>query len=165
MKILNYTLSVSEYESLNELSTEEQNLVTEAIKATQGSYAPYSKFHVGCAVLLQNGEIVRGANQENAAFPNGMCAERVALFYAGAHFNGVAVKTVAIAVQSDNHIAPEPIPPCGGCRQTFAEYEDKQGKPIRILMLGNNGKIMAVDSINNLLPFSFKANNLNPDHS
>lgn len=165
MKILNYNLTVSEYESLSELNAEEQNLVAEAVKATLGSYAPYSQFHVGCAVLLENGVIITGANQENAAFPNGMCAERVALFYTGAHYQGVAIKTVAVAVQSDNPIAPDPIPPCGGCRQTFAEYEDIQGKPIRILMLGNNGKIMAVDSINNLLPFSFKANNLNPDHS
>lgn len=161
MKISNFTLAVEEFESVTELKPEEQQLIKEALDATGGSHAPYSRFHVGAAVLLENGEIIKGANQENAAFPNGMCAERVALFYAGSKFPGVPIISVAIAVRSINPIPPDPIPPCGGCRQTFAEYEYMQEKPIRILMLGNNGKVMAVEGINNLLPFSFKANNLN----
>lgn len=164
MKISNITLSVEEYENLDELELIEQQLVAKALEATEGSYAPYSNFHVGAAVLLENGEIVIGANQENAAFPNGMCAERVALFYAGSKYPGVYIKTVAIAVRSDNPIPPDPIPPCGGCRQSFAEYEYIQDGPIRILMHGNNGKVMAVNSINILLPFSFKANNLKHNH-
>jgi cytidine deaminase len=119
------------------------------------AYAPYSEFHVGAAVLLENGEIIAGNNQENAAYPSGLCAERVALFYAGSQYPTIAIKTIAISVKSKNVIISEPLSPCGGCRQVIAEYENKFKKPIRIIMSGEKGQIYIANSIESLLPLMF----------
>ena len=107
------------------------------------------------AVLLENGKIVTGNNQENAAYPSGLCAERVAIFYASAQFPKVAIKAVAVAVKAENTVIDEPLSPCGGCRQVIAEYETKFEKPIRIIMSGEKGQIYIAKSIESLLPLMF----------
>ncbi len=143
------------YNSIKDLAKKDAELLQEARKILKNAYAPYSNFQVGAALLLDNGKIVTGNNQENAAYPSGLCAERVAIFYAGAQYPDVAVKTIAIAVKSKNIVINEPLSPCGGCRQAIAEYENKFGKPIRILMSGEKGQIYIAKSIESLLPLMF----------
>ncbi|MDE5969383.1 MAG: cytidine deaminase [Muribaculaceae bacterium] len=139
----------------NELSDTQKQLVDQARKATYRSYAPYSNFKVGAAILLSNGVIVDGANQENAAFPAGTCAERSACFYAGAEYPDAKFKAIAIAARdaSDDFIV-NPISPCGVCRQALLEYENKGGKPVEVLLIGRD-KIYSINSIRDLLPFAF----------
>ncbi|MDE6644024.1 MAG: cytidine deaminase [Muribaculaceae bacterium] len=139
----------------NELSDTQKQLVDHARKATYRSYAPYSNFKVGAAILLSNGVIVDGANQENAAFPAGTCAERSACFYAGAEYPDAKFKAIAIAARdaSDDFIV-NPISPCGVCRQALLEYENKGGKPVEVLLIGRD-KIYSINSISDLLPFAF----------
>lgn len=146
---------VREYDSVNELTAEERNLVELSKKASKDAYAIYSKFHVGAAALLENGEIVIGNNQENAAFPSGTCAERSAVFWAGANYPGVAVKAIAITAFSDVVDVNKPVPPCGGCRQALLEYENRYGKPMKVIMSGSSGVIKVVDSMGSLLPIKF----------
>ena len=143
------------YNSIKDLSKNEAELLLAAQKMVKTAYAPYSEFHVGAAVLLENGKIVTGNNQENAAYPSGLCAERVAIFYAGAQYPNVAIKAVAVAVKSKSVVISEPLSPCGGCRQVIAEYENKLGKPIRIIMSGEKGQIYIAQSIESLLPLMF----------
>ena len=143
------------YNSVADLSKKEAELLLEAQKMVKSAYAPYSEFHVGAAVLLENGKIVTGNNQENAAYPSSLCAERVAMFYAGAQYPNVAVKAIAISVKSKNVVIKEPLSPCGGCRQVIAEYENKFEKPIRIIMSGEKGQIYVAKSIESLLPLMF----------
>lgn len=143
------------YNSAADLSKKEAELLLEAQKMVKSAYAPYSEFHVGAAVLLENGKIVTGNNQENAAYPSSLCAERVAMFYAGAQYPNVAVKAIAISVKSKNVVIKEPLSPCGGCRQVIAEYENKFEKPIRIIMSGEKGQIYIAKSIESLLPLMF----------
>jgi len=143
------------YNSIKDLSKKETELLLAAQKMVKTAYAPYSEFHVGAAVLLENGKIVTGNNQENAAYPSGLCAERVAIFYAGAQYPNVAIKAVAVAVKSKSVVISEPLSPCGGCRQVIAEYENKLGKPIRIIMSGEKGQIYIAQSIESLLPLMF----------
>jgi cytidine deaminase len=143
------------YESIKDLTKKDAELLLEAQKIVKNAYAPYSNFNVGAAVLLENGKIVTGNNQENAAYPSGLCAERVAIFYAGAQYPNVDVKTIAISVKSKNVVIKEPLSPCGGCRQVIAEYENKSGKPIRIIMSGEKGQIYIAKSIESLLPLMF----------
>ncbi|MES2565264.1 MAG: cytidine deaminase [Bacteroidota bacterium] len=143
------------YESIKDLEKNDAVLLSEAQKILKNAYAPYSNFNVGAAVLLDNGKIITGNNQENAAYPSGLCAERVAIFYAGAQYPKVDIKTIAITVKSKNVIINEPLSPCGGCRQAIAEYENKSGKPIRIIMSGEKGKIYIAKSIESLLPLMF----------
>ena len=143
------------YNSVADLSKKEAELLLEAQKMVKTAYAPYSEFHVGAAVLLENGKIVTGNNQENAAYPSSLCAERVAIFYAGAQYPNVAVKAIAISVKSKNMVIKEPLSPCGGCRQVIAEYENKFEKPIRIIMSGEKGQIYVAKSIESLLPLMF----------
>ena len=143
------------YNSVKDLAIKDAELLLAAQKMVKTAYAPYSEFHVGAAVLLENGEIVTGNNQENAAYPSGLCAERVAIFYAGAQYPNVAIKAVAVAVKSKNVVIVEPLSPCGGCRQVIAEYENKFGKPIRIIMSGEKGQIYIAKSIESLLPLMF----------
>ncbi|MDE6353008.1 MAG: cytidine deaminase [Muribaculaceae bacterium] len=139
----------------NELSDTQKQLVDQARKATYRSYAPYSNFKVGAAILLSNGVIVDGANQENAALPAGTCAERSACFYAGAEYPDAKFKAIAIAARdaSDDFIV-NPISPCGVCRQALLEYENKGGKPVEVLLIGRD-KIYSINSIRDLLPFAF----------
>ena len=143
------------YKSIKDLTSKDAELLVAAKKMVKTAYAPYSEFHVGAAVLLENGEIIAGNNQENAAYPSGLCAERVALFYAGSQYPTIAIKTIAISVKSKNVIISEPLSPCGGCRQVIAEYENKFEKPIRIIMSGEKGQIYIANSIESLLPLMF----------
>lgn len=145
---------VFEQLSIDELSLDEKHLVEAAVKATDNSYAPYSNFHVGAAVALDNGEIVTGANQENAAYPSGLCAERTALFSAQAQYPAQPVKMLAIAARNENGLLEQPITPCGACRQIIVGVEDRYGKPMEILLYGTSC-IYRIHNAKDLLPLSF----------
>jgi cytidine deaminase len=145
---------VNEYDNINELSSAEQNLVTAAKESMKFAYSGYSGFSVGTAVLLDNKKIITGNNQENAAYPNGLCAERVAVFYANSQYPDVPVKSMAIIARTASGITEEPVTPCGSCRQALLETEKRFGKPIRIIMAGKT-RIRSVDSVRDLLPLSF----------
>lgn len=160
MKQINITSSATVYKSLSELSTEDETLMNKAIEARGNAYAPYSKFHVGAALLLENGEIVLGNNQENAAYPSGMCAERVAIWQAGSLFPGVKIEKLAISASSTITKVNKPIGPCGACRQTLSEYEINQKKPFPVLFMGEVGEIVKTPSLLSLLPFSFDSSYL-----
>ena len=136
------------------MNTSDRQLIDKARKTNEHSYAPYSHFYVGAAVLLDNGEIICGSNQENAASPSGTCAERTALFYAGAKYPDQAVKTIAIAARNDTEETEMPVPPCGACRQVLLETEQRFHTPIRILLYGKK-EILLLKSVNDLLPLSF----------
>ena len=142
--------------NLSELSAEEQQLVSSAKLAFKTAYAPYSGFLVGASVLLANGEVISGSNQENVAYPSGLCAERVALFYSGAKFPDVKINTVAISVLSKNFEVKDVISPCGACRQVMAEYEDKQDKPIKVILHSPTDEVLIANRVEDLLPFIFK---------
>lgn len=141
--------------SISELGKEHGDLMLSAVAARKNAYAPYSNFQVGAAVLLENGAVVIGNNQENACFPSGLCAERVAIFQAGAAYPGVVIKAVAISATSTARSLKIPAAPCGNCRQSIAEYELKQAQPIAILMMGAEGDIFQCDAIGDLLPLAF----------
>ena len=143
------------YENLEQLPEDIQMLMEKAFEARENAYAPYSKFHVGAAILLENGEIVTGNNQENASYPSGLCAERTAIYYAGSQFPDVKIIRIAISAGSKNKISIEPIPPCGACRQAIAEYEIKQKFPIEIFFMGEKGNVIKSHSLANLLPLVF----------
>ncbi len=155
MKKINFTSDAIVYENLSELSSEDGILMKEAITARGKAYAPYSKFNVGAALLLNNGIIVRGNNQENAAYPSGICAERVAIWKAGSEYPDMSVKKIAITAASGKTTVDKPVGPCGACRQTLYEYEFNQNQPIEILFMGEIGKIIKTKSLISLLPFSF----------
>ncbi len=138
----------------DELSQQEQELVEKAIGATANSYARYSHFCVGAACLLADGTIVIGANQENAAFPSGLCAERTAIFAAQANYPDQPITTLAIAAKNEDGMMKLPISPCGACRQVILEIEDRYSRPVRILLYGTDG-ILIFDSVKDLLPFCF----------
>ena len=147
--------SVMHIYEMAELNEEDKALVEAAKQATSGSYAPYSKFNVGAAVRLQNGGIIVGANQENAAFPSGLCAERTALFAAGAQYPDVPVSTLAIAARgTDGELLSEPCSPCGSCRQVIIESETRAKHPIRILLYGRRC-IYVIDGIRQIMPLMF----------
>lgn len=137
-----------------ELSDEDRALLEAARKATESSYAPYSKFYVGAAVRLTNKQIVCGSNQENAAYPSGTCAERTAIFYANAQYPDQAVETLAIAAQTQGSFLTKPISPCGACRQVILETEHRYGKPVRILLYGTEG-VYVLEGIRSILPLQF----------
>ena len=140
-----------------ELTSEEQHLLSLAVEATGRSYAPYSHFHVGAAVLLENGAEVIGCNQENAAYPSGLCAERTALFAAGAQYPDVPVSVLAIAARgTDGELLEEPVAPCGSCRQVIIETETRAKRPIRILLYGRRC-VYVIDGIRQLMPLMFSA--------
>ena len=160
MKQIKITSSATVYSNLGELSTEDQMLMNKAIEARGNAYAPYSKFHVGAALLLDNGEIVLGNNQENAAYPSGMCAERVAIWQAGSLFPGVKIKKLAISASSTITEVDKPIGPCGACRQTLSEYEINQKEPFPVIFMGEVGEIVKTPSLLSLLPFSFDSSYL-----
>tara|TARA_R110002051_G_scaffold94647_4_gene164529 strand:- start:21 stop:503 length:483 start_codon:yes stop_codon:yes gene_type:complete len=143
------------YKSLEDLSNEDQVLMNSAVEARANAYAPYSNFHVGAAVLLANGEVIIGNNQENASYPSGLCAERVAIFQAGAKYPGVAIKAIAITATSKNYVVNEPAAPCGNCRQSIVEYEQKQKKPIEVFLMGEKGEVIKFNSLADILPLAF----------
>ncbi|MDN3674918.1 cytidine deaminase [Flavobacterium branchiarum] len=155
MKEISITTQFSVFESIEELSKDIQDLMNEAIAIRKKAYAPYSKFRVGAALLLDNGKIVLGSNQENAAYPSGLCAERVAIFHAGAIYPEAKILKIAISAASDTNQTKAPIPPCGSCRQSIAEYEIKQETPIEIYFMGEIGAVYQSASLKNLLPFMF----------
>ncbi|MEI6696038.1 MAG: cytidine deaminase [Bacteroidota bacterium] len=148
------------YQSIEELSKEDQFLLEKALIASKSAYAPYSGFNVGAAILLENGTIVTGNNQENAAYPSGLCAERVAMFAASSQFPNVAMKVIAITANSKKFEVNIPISPCGSCRQVMSEYETKQNKPMKVILRGAKGDIQVINTIAGLLPFMFHADEL-----
>lgn len=155
MKNIVVTTQFSTFDSIEELPIEIQNLMNQAIEVRKNAYAPYSKFRVGTALLLDNGKIVLGSNQENAAYPSGLCAERVAIYQAGSIYPKSKILTMALNAASDLNTTDAPIPPCGSCRQSIAEYEIKQESPIEIYFMGEIGSVYKSDSLKNLLPFMF----------
>ncbi|HQA74468.1 MAG: cytidine deaminase [Flavobacterium sp.] len=160
MKKLEIKTTFEVFNTIDDLSSEVKALMQQAIEIRKSAYAPYSKFRVGAAILLDNGKIVLGSNQENAAYPSGLCAERVAIFQAGAIYPDAKIIKLAISAASDNNPTLSPIPPCGGCRQSIAEYEFKQNTPIEIFFMGESGEVYKSDSINNLLPLTFDKTSL-----
>lgn len=158
MEQIDINISIQSYQ-LDELSPQDQELVQAAIKATNNAYAKYSRFYVGAALRLENGKMVIGANQENAAFPSGLCAERTAVFAAQANYPDSPIETLAIVGRNEKDILSDPITPCGACRQVILEIEDRYKKPIKILLYGTQ-KIYCVRSVKDLLPLSFVDDNM-----
>ena len=149
-------ITYQEYKSIEELSPEDRELAAEAIKAMEGAYAPYSHFHVGAAVRMSNGQIVRGANQENAAFPSGLCAERTAMFAAGARYPDKDMLSLALAGGVMGRLGTQPATPCGACRQVMAQYQAKSGKPMSIIMISAD-KVWKFEKVDDILPLIFNS--------
>lgn len=160
MKETRITSIIHRFASTDELDADDLFLLEQARLAIDGSYAPYSNFHVGCALRLRNGVIVKGSNQENMAFPSGLCAERVAIFSAGANYPAEAVVAMAITARSDNAALNEPVLSCGACLQSIAEYETLHATPIRIILQGEAGEIWIAEGTKTFLPFQFTAGGL-----
>ena len=155
MRKIEIATSATMYKDIFELSSGDAMLMKKAIEARQTAYAPYSKFHVGAALLLENGEIILGNNQESAAYPSGMCAERVAVWKAGSSFPEVKIHALAISASSLIATVDKPVGPCGACRQTLSEYEINQKTPFKVIFMGEIGEIVVTESLLSLLPFSF----------
>ncbi|PKP47398.1 MAG: cytidine deaminase [Bacteroidetes bacterium HGW-Bacteroidetes-12] len=152
------TISFEEHENNStKISSETKLLLAKAEQNLNNAYAPYSTFKVSSAVRLKNGEIILGTNQENAAYPSGICAERVAVFYAGATFPNEIIEEIAIVTETSNET---PFSPCGACRQVLLEYEYKQKQPIKVVLKSGNSKIWCFSSISDLLPFAFDGSSL-----
>ena len=147
-----FTFSIAD--GFDEFNKETQEIISVANEVWKNAYAKYSKFYVGAAVLLQNGEIVKGTNQENAVYPLGLCAERVALFSASTNYPYVPIVSIALATGRviDDHETP--TFPCGSCRQAIHEYEDKFGSDIKIYVVGSNNKVFVINTVKDILPFS-----------
>lgn len=160
MKKIEISTSVTIYQDISELSSSDRMLMDKAIEARGKAYAPYSKFNVGAAILLENREIILGNNQENAAYPSGMCAERVAIWKAGSSFPEVKIKKLAITASSSLKKIDKPVGPCGACRQTLLEYEINQKEPFEIIFMGEVGEVIKTKSLLSLLPFSFDSSYL-----
>lgn len=160
MKEIKINTSALIFDDVSQLSSNDFSLMQKAIEAREKAYAPYSKFSVGCALLLDNGAIVLGNNQENAAYPSGMCAERVAIWKASSEYPDMKVLKMAITAASHLNEVHKPVAPCGACRQTLSEYEINQKQPIEILFMGEVGQIIKTESILSLLPFSFNSSYL-----
>ena len=160
MKKIQIETKLSVFESFEELSQSEKDFMNQAIEIRKKAYAPYSKFQVGAAIVLDNGVVLQGSNQENAAYPSGLCAERVVIFYAGANYPDNKIVKLFISATPSDRDSENPIPPCGSCRQSIAEYEIKQDLPIEIYFMGAKGAIYKSDSLKNLLPFMFDKSNL-----
>lgn len=148
------TIDYTDYDSVEEMSPEDRALVAAAIEAQQGSYSPYSHFAVGAALRLEDGTVVKGANQENAAYPAGLCAERTAMFAAAANHPGKAFDTLAIVGSDHGVMCDDPATPCGECRQVMAEYQTKGGRPLKVILVGAK-KIQKFSKVDDLLPFIF----------
>jgi cytidine deaminase len=149
------SIVVEEFTSLTELSKSDRDLLEQATLASETAYSPYSGFQVGAAVRLDNGMVISGNNQENAAYPSGLCAERVALFFAQAQFPGIPVEAIAIFARSEEFALEKPVTPCGSCRQVMAEYENRHGRKMRVIMGNGDGKAQIIEGIENLLPLMF----------
>lgn len=154
MKEITLKINYTEYDSVKEMSPEDQELVKAANEAREGSYSPYSNFQVGAALRLADGTIVKGANQENAAYPSGLCAERTAMFWASANYPDVPFDTLAIAGADKGVLCESPASPCGACRQVMAEYQKKYGRPLRTIWVGEK-RIRKFEKVEDILPFIF----------
>ncbi len=155
MKDIKIESNLTVYDDFNELPSDIASLMEKAIEARKNAYAPYSKFSVGAAILLDNNQIVTGNNQENASYPSGLCAERTAIYYAGSQYPDAKILKMALTAGSRVNQTITPIPPCGACRQAIAEYEVKQESPIEIYFMGETGKVVKSNSLANLLPLGF----------
>lgn len=152
-----YRLTYEVIENRDHLSEIEKKLYDAAFEIRKTAYAEYSHFKVGCALLLENGEIITGSNQENAAYPSGLCAERTTIFWTSANYPDVKIKKLFVVGAPEHTIKRTPIPPCGACRQAILEYESKQADPIEIYFTSVEGEIFKTKSVRDLLPFSFDA--------
>lgn len=157
MQSRTFTCSFEHYASREEIPSEIQGLAIACLQAMENAYAPYSGFQVGAALLLENGIIVKGNNQENAAYPSGLCAERVAFYAAGANYPGVRIVAAAVTASSAQYIQGDPVTPCGSCRQGMLEYELKQQFDIPLFMISPSGQILKSPSIKQLLPLYFES--------
>jgi len=157
MKKITFTSSIEVYSKTSELKDDDASLLQVAREAVAHAYAPYSQFKVGAAVLLENGLTIPGNNQENAAFPLCLCAERVALFAAASQYPNVTVKAIAISAKSHNQTLDRPVTPCGSCRQAIYESEFRGKSPIRLILQGETGEIYCIDSVKDILPLTFNA--------
>lgn len=155
MKKVEIKTQITVFDVIDELSNSVKYLMNKAIEAKKNAYAPYSNFKVGAALLLEDGTIVTGNNQENAAYPSGMCAERVAIWKASSDYPNHKIVQLAISASSSKRITKEPVAPCGACRQTLLEYELKQKDKIEVYFMGEVGEVIKVDSISDLLPIAF----------
>ena len=160
MKKLKFETVFKIFENLNQLPDEEQQLMNAASAVLPEAYAPYSKFHVGAAILLENGKIVTGTNQENASFPIGLCAERIAIAAATSLYPNMKIIAIAVTIKNFNKPTLEPISPCGACRQVLLENEQETGNSIKILMKGEGKTICKLESVSSLLPLSFGSKDL-----
>lgn len=155
MKKVDIKTQITIFDSPDELPVEVKNLMEKAVQAKNNAYAPYSKFKVGAAILLENGAIVTGNNQENAAYPSGICAERVAIWKAASEFPTQKINCIAVSASSSTQITKEPVAPCGACRQTMLEYELNQENKIEVYFMGELGKVIKTNSVIDLLPIAF----------
>ncbi len=155
MKSIDLNITYEHYTGIEELSEKDRALCEMAEQALESSYSPYSKFRVGTAIQLASGETVLGSNQENVAYPSGLCAERVALFTIGVTHPDAVVESMAITAQTDSFEILKPITSCGACLQVMAEFEKKQNKPIQVLFYCLNGEVLKVNGVKSLLPFVF----------
>lgn len=155
--MINHEIKIGfeEYNTLEELEEADRHLCGEAIKAMANSHSPYSKFRVGAALLLESGKVIHGSNQENVAYPSGLCAERVALFNWGANHPNDLVKTIAVTAHTDHFELLKPVTPCGSCLQVMAEYEKKQQQKLRIILYCINGPVWVTKGVESFLPFLF----------
>ncbi len=149
------TIAFENYNDLSELEKDDQALCREAVKAMDNSHSPYSKFKVGAALRLHSGKIIRGSNQENVAYPSGLCAERTALFHWGANYPTDAIESIAVTAHTDEFMIEQPVTPCGSCLQVLAEYEKKQNSRIRVILYCIGGPVMIIGGIESFLPFLF----------
>ncbi len=147
-------IAYQEYESIGQLDAQDRELAEAAIEAAKGSYAPYSNFNVGAALRLDNGLIVKGSNQENAAYPSGLCAERTAMFYASANYPNNAIISIAVVGSQNGIICENPATPCGACRQVMAQYQMKGGQPMSIILVGGK-KVWKFEKVDDILPLIF----------
>ena len=159
-KTIKQEIIFTEYPSEDALDDQSRELIAKAREASTRAYAPYSNFQVGAALLLENGEIITGNNQENACYPDGLCAERVAFFAAKSQRPELEVLEVAVVAQKMGSDVTVPVAPCGSCRQVMSEYENNQQSSITVLMPTGDGKVYACDSIDALLPFKFSKDSL-----
>jgi cytidine deaminase len=153
-------ISFTEYDSLAELNTADQTLCAEAVKAMAKSHSPYSKFKVGVALQLQSGKILYGSNQENVAYPSGLCAERVALFNWGANHPDDPIVGMAVTAHTNDFELLKPVTSCGSCLQVMAECEKMQNSPLRMLLYCIDGPVWAIDGVKSLMPFMFSEERL-----
>ena len=159
MTTKNFSTSLTEYNSIEELNQSDKELVVAARAAAQNAYAPYSKFKVGAAVRLETGIIIQGANVENAAFPSGICAERSALSFSASNYPSIKPVTIAVAALNEDGLINDPVPPCGNCRQVIAEEEFRIKENIKVILSGKT-KIQIIEKGGDLLPLQFNRNNL-----